>query len=487
MAYLQKSLLKHSFIYGASDIANRLIGFLLIPVYARFLLPDEYGTLQLLLILFNLIFIIVQYGIGSAIFKSVIYNQNTDKKLVYSTAFYFLLISAFLFLTVIFLKTDSISMLIFRTSGHSLLLRIVIVSAFFNVFAVVPLAKLRIENNSLKFGVILIVKFLFQMLLNILFVVFLKKGIFGILISECIVSGIFTIVYTVILSDSLRLKFSFAELKEMLEYGLPLVPASIAMLILTMSDRYLLKCYAGLDQVGYYSLAYKFGMIIGMMVSAFQKAWPSAMFNIAKERNAKEVFAKNFTYFFLFLSFMALVLSLFAKEIILVFASEKYLPGFKIIPFISLAFIFYGVYYFTAIGLNLKKKTYYQSLAVSIAAAINIGLNIILIPKFGIVGASSATLISFIVMSGTASMISNHFYPVPYEINRIIKIFLLFVVFVTIPYIVTCNNMALNILIKICLVLLFFIFLIGFKFFKVEELNYIKKWYNKIRSGSAES
>ncbi|MCD6117543.1 oligosaccharide flippase family protein [bacterium] len=486
MAYLQKSLLKHSFIYGASDIANRLIGFLLIPVYARFLLPDEYGTLQLLLILFNLIFIIVQFGIGSAIFKSVIYNQNTDKKLVYSTAFYFLLVSSLLFLTVIFLKADSISMLIFRTPGQTLLLRIVIISAFFNVFGVVPLAKLRIENNSLKFGVILVIKFVLQMLLNILFVVFLKKGIYGILVSECIVSGIFTIVYTIILSDSLRLKFSFTELKEMLEYGLPLIPASIAMLILTMSDRYLLKYYTGLDQVGYYSLAYKFGMIIGMMVSAFQKAWPSAMFNIAKERNAKEIFAKNFTYFFLFLSYMALLLGLFAKEIIVVFASEKYIPGFKIIPFISLAFIFYGVYYFTAIGLNIKKKTYYQSLAVSIAAALNIGLNVILIPRFGILGASAATLISFVVMAGTAAKISNHYYSVPYEINRIIKIFLLFVVFVTIPYIVTCNNMLLNIFIKICLVLLFPVFLIVFKFFKVEELMYIKKLYKKIKSGLAE-
>ena len=362
-----KELIKHSIIYGSGDILQRMLAFFLLPVYTRFLSPEEYGVLQLLVITSSLILVIVQLGLGSAIFKSILYNKEADKKTIISTSFYFLTATSFFILAVLFFNSGLLSKIILNSLDYSGFFKIILLSIFFNTISVIPLAYLRIEDASLKFSILIFCKFTLQLLLNIFFVIILKKGIAGVIIAELLASFSFSVVLVGLLFKNLRLVFSKNELKDMLGFGLPLAPAGLAMFVLTMSDRYFLNYFVSLDQVGIYSVGYRVGMVIAVLVGAFQKAWPSVMFNIAKIDRAKEVFAKNFIYFMFVLLFFSLGLSLFAKEILSLIVTPTFTGAYRIIPLIAVAFLCYGVYFYTAIGMNLKKKTYYQPIIVGIS------------------------------------------------------------------------------------------------------------------------
>ena len=469
-----KELLKHSLIYGTSDLLNKIVAFFLLPIYTRYLSPSEYGILQILVITSNLVTIIVQMGLGSAIFKSVLYNEGANKKVIINTSFYFLIASSFLVLLPIWLNAAQICKLILGSSEHTKFFRIILVTIFFNTFSIIPLAKLRIEDASFKFSVLICSKFFLQLLMNIYFVVWLKKGIEGIIIAEAINAFIFSFVFTATLFNKLGFIFSFKELKDMLEFGLPLVPAALAMFILTMSDRYFLKYFSDLEQVGLYSVGYRFGMIVGLLVGAFQKAWPSVMFNIAKEKNARQIFSKNFTYLLFVLFFVSLCLSVFSKDIIKLITTERFLPAFQVIPLISLSFLCYGIYYYTAIGMNLKKKTFYQPLAVGSAAMINLFLNYVLIPKWGTMGAASSTFVSFLLMATVANKISLHFYHVTYQYKRILMMVLTFAVIWGISGVVSIPNILISILFKILLLCGYPVLLLGIGFFDKEEKEKIE-------------
>jgi len=464
-----KQLIKHSMIYGTSDILNRILAFLLIPIYTRFLDPETYGILQVFVIITNIGLVIIQMGLSSAIFKSILYHENSDKKMIINTSFYFVMFCSIVILLPLFIFSRNISQWILSSTQYTLLFKILFVTLFFKSFSTIPLARFRIENASLNFSILITLKFLVQLFMNIVFVVILKKGLIGILISECIVEGIFALVFTGTLLKTLDFIFSIKEIKDLLGFGLPLVPAALAMFILTMSDRFFLMHYSNLENVGFYSIGYRFGMVIGILVGAFQKAWPSAMFTIARKENAKQIFSVNFTHFLFILFTVSLGLSLFSKEILRIMTTEKYLPGYKIIPLISLSFLCYGVYYYTSIGMNLKKKTIYQPVIVGISALLNLSLNWLFIPKWGTMGAATSTLISFIVLAIATNIISSRYYSISFQNHHILIIAITFLFTLILSYFVINKNIIQSIFIKLCLFFLYFIILILLGFFKQDE------------------
>ena len=135
-------------------------------------------------------------------------------------------------------------------------------------------------------------------------------------------------------------------LVKLLYFGLPLVPGTVANWMLTISDRYLLNWFSTAAEVGLYDIAYKFGMIINMiLVMPFRTAWLPFVFSIQKREEANRIYSGALTYFLLIAAFLFLFISFFAREIIIIVSTSEYLPGVKAIPFIALAYVFFGLYY----------------------------------------------------------------------------------------------------------------------------------------------
>jgi len=190
-----------------------------------------------------------------------------------------------------------------------------------------------------------------------------------------------------------------------------------------LSDRYYLKHFVDLSEVGIYSLGYKIGMVASvLMVTPFQLAWPTISYSLAKKDNAKEIYARVLTYFLFISSFVALGLTLFSPQVIEKISPANYARAAIVVPFVAFAYVLYGVHFIIVPGLHLKGKTKYYPLIIGLPAIINLFLNYFFVPQLGMLGAAMTTLLCFMIMVVITYFISNHYYSVKYEWSRILKI-----------------------------------------------------------------
>ncbi len=469
-----KRLGKHSAIYGLSNILSRAIAFILLPLYTRYLTPTDYGVLEILTVTVAFVSIVLQMGLGSAIFKVVLYDKDKTEEVLLSTAFYFLVISSGVFILILYLLAPSIARLILDTPQYENLVRIVFFTAFLDIISIIPLARLRMHEESIKYSVVNIGKFVVGLLLTIYFIAGLKKGVEGLVIASAIQSGIFALVLVGILAKALRLTFSGSALWEMFSFGLPLVPMGVAAAVLSMADRYFLRYYATLEDIGLYALGYKVGLVVNLLVSSFQIAWPAVLFSVAKRDDAQKFYSKLLTYFMLVLTFVGLGLSVLSREALRVMTTEKFYDAYQVVPLVVLSYIFLGGYYVTAIGTNLMKKTQYLALATITAAIVHLILNFVLIPDYGMMGAAVSTVISYAVMAAISCGSSLKFYPIDYEWGRLLKIIAVAAALYGTSNLIHTDILAVDVFLKTVLVVAFPFALYLLSFYTEEELSKVQ-------------
>jgi len=224
---------KHSFIYGLGSLLNNLLGFILIPIYTRYLVPSDYGILSLLIATSGIASMIAQLGLGTALFREVIYKES-DEVTVESTAFYFLIGESSLFFGVLIIFSPQLSGLIFSSLDYAHLLRLIFLTCLLSMFNVIVMARLRIHEQSALFAMLSVASFLVGAVLNIYFIVILERGVEGLITAGLILAALSAVVCMVLFVRYLRLTFSISVLRNMLAFGVPLVPANLSSLVMTL-------------------------------------------------------------------------------------------------------------------------------------------------------------------------------------------------------------------------------------------------------------
>lgn len=472
-----KRLSSQTLIYGLGDAVIKAISFFLIPLYTRLLTKEQVGDIALLNYVELIMMLVLSLGLNSAVLK-VFHDYKTDKerRKVFSTAVLFSGGVACSILLIFFINIDIISKLIFKSDYESLYLRYVLGSVFFNIFRLLALAYYRAFEKPLFYSILNFIHFLTLVGLNILHVLFLRQGIVGIVKSSLYTSIFLFIIVTMIIFRKTGFSFSREILVKLLQFGFPMVPGIVANWMLTISDRYLLNWFSTTAEVGLYDVAYKFGMIINMiLVMPFRTAWLPFVFSIQKKQEAKQIYSGALTYFLLIATFVFLLISLFAREIIIIVSTSEYLAGVKAIPIIALAYVFFGLYYIVDIGILLKVRTIYYAIITSIGALVNIGLNIIFIPKYGMMAAAVNTLIAYVLLFILMYWKSGKIYPIIYEKIRILTIISIGAIIYLVGVTISVRSWVLLITIKIFLLILYPVLLYISNFFRPTELAGYRK------------
>ena len=259
--------------------------------------------------------------------------------------------------------------------------------------------------------------------MNIVFLVILQRGVQGLLEAGLITAGLFYVFLAVSVIRKAGFSFSRPELRRMLAFGLPLIPGALGLWILAVSDRYFLQFLSTSHELGLYSLGYKFGVAIDfLLIGPFQLSWLPFVFSTAGEANAKEVFSRVLTYFLFVIILIALAISVLAKEVLAVMATPVFQEAYKVIPLITLSYVLYGCYFALNLGIYVGGKTKYLAVFVGASAVLNLGLNLLLVPRYGMMGAAVATLTCYLMLPIASYFISKRYYAVNYEWGRIVKI-----------------------------------------------------------------
>jgi len=425
-------LTKHSFIYGVGHVLTRSIGLLLIPVYTNFILPEDMGVAAVVFLFLAFMTVCYQLGFGEAFLRYfTLAKDDSERRKVFSNSYIPVVISSMIFSVVLYFSTDELSSIIFRTYRYKQLFVICIGILLGDVLSQIPLLTLRAEERSLKYILIILLNISMNILMNVVFVIFLKKGIAGIFVSHLISSLFVFLLLLPTTFNYLRFVVCFDDLKDLSRFGLPYVIPGLCKIIMDLADRFILERLVDLRTVGIYNAGYKLGTFMGLVVAGFRFAWSPFFLSVADQKNAKDIYARVMTYFILVSGSVFLVISFFL-EFILKFKlagfpllGPKYLDGLVIVPWIMFAYILFGVYCNLLVGIYIEKKSFFMPMVTVTGALTNIIGNLIVIPHYGMIGAAVVTVLSYLVMLLILYPYVQHHYFISYEFRRIIQLIII--------------------------------------------------------------
>src|SRR6266850_1287554 len=411
---------KHTSIYTFGNLASKAVGLFLIPVYTHYLRPREYGIIDILDLTIILIGVVVSAGMGSSLFRYYLAAETEDERHeVVGSSLLFSVLSAGAIAIPILLWSGGISQLVFRSPGYGFYLQIAILSFWIGMISETCRNYFRARQQSALYVVSLLIQLVISVGLNIYFIVFRHLGVLGFLYSSLIVNGLMGGALLIHTIAQTGFRVSIPKTRLMLIYGAPFIFSGLGHFVLNFADRYFLNAYSNLSEVGIYALGYKFGFLISMLASApFLQMWDAQVFVVAKDPNAKAVYARMFEYFAALILFGVLGLSVFIKDILRLMAAPEYFAAYRIVPIVAMAYAFNGWGQYFRLGMLLTNRTRFIGMIMVGTGVVTLALYLTLIRAFHGMGAAVATFLSFALMMVWTYIVSQRLYPVPYHHRR---------------------------------------------------------------------
>lgn len=410
-------------IYGLGDVATNIVSFLLLPLYTRFLSPAEYGAISLLLTVEVVAKILFRWGVDAS-FMRFYYDceSEPDRQRLASTIFWFLAVVNGVILGLTLAAAPFVAGHLFGVPGYTLALALQLINTFVVGFYFLPFHVLRIEGRSRQFSILTTTRSAATLLIRLVLIVGFGLGVLGFVLADVIVSAGFTIALAGRFRAMLRPVFSRALLRDALRFGLPRLPHGVAQQVMAVGDRYILRLFGTLGDVGVYSIGASFGLALKLFLSAFEYAWAPFYYETMKQADAPSTFRLVTTYGIGVLVLLEAGLAAIARDVVRLMTTERFYDAAAVIPWIGLGVVFHGVYLLTSIGLNITKSTKFYPVATAIAAATSVVANLLLVPRYGAIGAAWANTIAYVVLALVALWLSQRVYPVRYEYGRLARL-----------------------------------------------------------------
>ncbi len=330
------------------------------------------------------------------------------------------------------------------------------VSLPFSVLYLVFINWLRYQRRAGMTVLYTITTSLLTILLNILLVVIIRIGVAGVYLSQLITYIFGTVLVAWVMRDWIHpARFDFSRLRQMLRYAAPLIPASVASWVVMLSSRFFIERYGGINNVAVYQLGATLAMIISLVSTAFQQAWGPFSMSIHKRPEARQVYATVFLVYTWLISAASTALAIFSPEVIRVFATSDYLDATPVVGVLAFTYLMIGLTYIANIGPSIAKVTTPAGTAIVFSAILNIGLNFLLVPRYGNVGAAVATLISQAVVPVYIFIRAHHIYPIPYNFGAASGILVFSIALIALSTLVTIPWLWLSVLFKLFLLVLY--------------------------------
>lgn len=374
----------------------------MIPIYTRVLQPEDYGVLEILSLTTDVVSMLAGFGIGLAVIRTLYrYDREDEKHLVASSAA-LLLTSAFAVIAILGLifAEPLAAVLLGRTSAGASagLVRLTVLGMAAGSLIEVPMAMLRARQRSSDVVLVGVARLLISLTLNIVLVVVLRLGVAGVLWSTLVTSLLVGGWLSWRLLRESGLRISAVIVRQLVAFGAPLAVWNLASFTMHYSDRYFLRTYGTLDDVGLYALSYKLAMLLPLLVAGpFSDIWIPKSLEIERTEGAAapQVLQSIVGYYNVLLVTVALGIALFAGDAIRLMTGPAFHPAAEPVPLLVLAMVLFGYRAIGQLGALIRGRSDLIAIGTVIAALTALALNFLLIPRMGIMGAAAATALGF--------------------------------------------------------------------------------------------
>lgn len=450
-----KALAGQTVVYGLGTMIPRLLNYFLTPLYVRVFVSGVYGQITDLYAWMALLIALLTYGMETTFFR---YTGKADPNKVFNNIMSCIFTTTMIFALLYSFFYKSFANLIAYDHNTQYVLLLGVVVAL-DALTAVPFAKLRRENKAKQFSIIKIANVLFNIGLNLFFLVVIPEKseaisakLFGpeaglliwVLISN-ILASLLSLVLLLPQMKGFHFELDKNLVKPMLKYALPILLVSIVGMVNEVADKILIKYLTpvpdaetlgglgmtareyAIAQVGIYGANYKLAVLMTIFIQMFRYASEPFFFNKAKDRNAPELYAKVMTYFVVFclLIFLGVMLYIDVLKYFSGTEGSDYHEGLVIVPIILIANMLLGIVFNLGIWYKLTDKTICGTVITIIGASVTLLTLFLLVPKIGYKGAAFAHLACYSVMTIVSYFWGQKHFPIPYQIGRIAFYFVL--------------------------------------------------------------
>ena len=479
-----KTSFKDTVVYGLGNIAVKLVGLILIPIFTnpKLFSIDQFGVLAML----EICGIVLTAMMASALPQNLARwfwdkEHRDNQKGIFFMSLVTQLVVSVSFCLVLIPLSGTLSVAIFSISDWGKALTYVILASAIQAINNITNTLMRLQSRSILYSVTNLFKLASVLVLSLYFILSKKLGLEGYYLAQVIGNALVVLILIGFTIKNSRVFFNLTIFRSMSAYGFPLLLANVSAAALTVIDRVSLNSMALLKSVALYSMAFKISSVLKLVIADSMKLslGPIILRKIDSQDN-KRFYSKVLLYSSFVMMLSIIVISMFSFEVLKVITKTKDFWGaIVIVPILSLAVFFVNMRDVTIYGLHIAKKTRIIGLIVALSAVLSIGLNIILIPVWDITGTAIAKLLSELIYWYACYYYSQKVFYVPYEIRKIMVMLLVGAALSFSGLFINGMHLFPRLLIKSCVVLSFPFILYLFNFYEPVELKVIRGFFIK--------
>lgn len=483
-----KSLAKDTAIYGMSSIIGRFLNYLLVPLYTAKISAASggYGVITNMYAYTALILVILTYGMETTFFRFVNKQEENSEK-VYHTVLCMVGTTSLLFIALVFLFISPLSNMM-GYADHPAYVWTMFVTVAIDAFQCIPFAYLRFKKRPLKFAAFKLLFIGMNILLNIVYYVFMDGHDVGyaFYINLVCTASITFCFYKEIIEGFRGEKASWAEtkvlIKKMLGYSWPILVLGIAGILNQTADKilfpYIYKGANAHEQLGIYGAASKIAMIMAMITQAFRFAYEPFVFGNAKEKDNRKMYASAMKYFVIF-TLLAFLVVVGYMDLLRHIIGRDYWEGLNVVPIVMAAEIMMGVYFNLSFWYKLIDKTIWGAYFSGIGCLVLIAINVIFVPIYGYIACAWAGFAGYGTAMVLSYIVGQRKYPIDYPVKDImIYVVLAIVLFAGMTQVNKYLSPIMALAANTVLILIFTAYLVK-KDFPLSSLPVVGKYFRK--------
>jgi O-antigen/teichoic acid export membrane protein len=408
-----------SVAYGVGAIGSQLISLLLVPLLTHSMPADEYGAVAVMMTLCVLLNAFTNGGLPQATYR--FYNDSAEvenRRVILGSSQLLFFLYAAIPAAIIILFPKPISSGLLGSDAFARPLQLAgafLVVDSMNIFGTVVL---RVQVRPLTASIQSMILVACDTGFAVLFVLGYHMGVTGYWLGY-LTGEIIALMFTIwFVRKAIVFDVAWQRVLGMMKFGLPLAPAALSMAALRLADRYFIGSLAGLQQVAIYDVGYRVGTAVVLVLGPFSAAWTPFAFSISERPEARRVYRDVLSYLAAGGTLLVLGLVAFRRELVALMAPSAYAGAANIVIWSAFSQILIAAYAVFSIGPMIRKRTGVLAWASVTAALLNVGLNLLLIPRLGILGAAIATLASYATLAIVSYLIARGLFPMEVDWGR---------------------------------------------------------------------
>jgi O-antigen/teichoic acid export membrane protein len=463
---LHRRLSSDFLVYGLGEVAVKLFSLITLPIYTRIFVPAEYGALSIVLTLTGLLMAVVILG-GDSAYARFYFAARTFEERQVVTSSWIGFLGLWSVVVVLLLLPFSPQIADWALTGdvRTALIAVPLISVPVVLVNRMCAQVLRNEFRAGAFTTLNIASIALTVGIGLFAAVVLELGILGILVGSLCGEALMLPVRVWVARPMFRASFSRQVIGKLLAFGVPLVPISLAYWVFLVSDRILLAQLSTLQQVGLYSVAASLVGLTSIAVSALGQAWTPHAVRVYEEEPeyAPKLFGRMMTYVLAGFGLLCVGITTFTPELLAMLTGSAFSGAGAAVGPLAIGMVAFASTQITAGGITLRMRTKYLALHSWLAAMLNVGLNLVLIPRFGMVGAAWATMVAYVFLTLAYLVTSQHLWEIKYETRRSLTIVAVTVAFTVGGALIPGLPLAQALLVKGAYCLLFLAALFGLR------------------------